>query len=180
MDITDEPGLFYYFLGREPSSRWYAPNGIVDTAELQRNLLAELRRAPPKLIIFDDTDTKMYGLPNMDGVPEAVRLYLISRWILAALPPVAGEPRPHDLRLARHAARLEPPSAPQSATGDGRGAVPGPGMQLGLRPDLPRRAGGAPLRRPGGRRAQSRWCANRRSRSPAGRATCGPGSRLER
>ena len=28
LDITDEPALFYYFLGRDPSSRWYAPNGI--------------------------------------------------------------------------------------------------------------------------------------------------------
>lgn len=82
MDITDEPALFYYFLDRDPSSRWYAPNGIVDTAELQRNLLAELRRAPPKLIVFDDTDEKMYGLQAMDGVPVGVRLYLISRWIL--------------------------------------------------------------------------------------------------
>ncbi len=82
LDITDEPALFYYFLGRGPSSRWYAPNGIVDTAKLQRNLLAELRRAPPKLIIFDDTDTSMYGLATMDGVPVSVRLYLISRWIL--------------------------------------------------------------------------------------------------
>ena len=82
LDITDEPALFYYFLGRGPSSRWYAPNGIVDTAELQRNLLDEVRRAPPKLIIFDDTDTSMYGLPTMDGVPVSVRLYLISRWIL--------------------------------------------------------------------------------------------------
>ena len=82
LDITDEPALFYYYLGRGPSSRWYAPNGIVDTAELQRDLLGEVRRAPPKLIIFDDTDTRMYGLPIMDGVPVSVRLYLISRWIL--------------------------------------------------------------------------------------------------
>jgi hypothetical protein len=82
LDITDEPALFYYFLGRSPSSRWFAPDGVVDTAELQRDLLSDIRRAPPKLIIFDDTDTKMYGLPTMDGVPVSVRLYLISRWIL--------------------------------------------------------------------------------------------------
>ncbi len=82
MDITNEPALFYYFLGRDPSSRWFAPVGVVATPALQRNLLAELRRAPPKLIIFDDTDTKMYGLEAMDGVPAATFLYLISRWIL--------------------------------------------------------------------------------------------------
>ena len=89
MDITDEPGLFYYLLGRDPSSRWYAPNGIVDTAELQRDVLAELRRDPPKLIILDDTDTTMVGLPNMDWVPVGVRLYLISRWVLAHYRPLA-------------------------------------------------------------------------------------------
>jgi hypothetical protein len=88
MDITDEPGLFYYLLGRDPSSRWYAPNGIVDTANLQTDVLAELRRAPPKLIIFDDTDVSMVALPTMDGVPVAVRLYLISRWILAHYRPL--------------------------------------------------------------------------------------------
>ena len=82
LDLTNEPALFYYFLGPDPSSRWYAPVGIVDTPELQRNLLADLRRAPPKLIVFDDTDTKMYGLPVMDGVPTSVFLYLDSRWIL--------------------------------------------------------------------------------------------------
>jgi hypothetical protein len=88
MDITDEPGLFYYLLGRDASSRWYAPNGIVDTAELQRDVLSELRRAPPKLIVFDDIDTAMVALPNMDGVPVAVRLYLISRWILTHYHPL--------------------------------------------------------------------------------------------
>jgi len=82
MDITNEPGLFYYLLGRDPSSRWYAPVGIVVTADLQQNLLAQLRRSPPKLIIFDDTDNKMVGLPTMDGVPNSVELYLVSRWIL--------------------------------------------------------------------------------------------------
>jgi hypothetical protein len=88
MDITDEPGLFNYLLGRNPSSRWYAPNGIVDTANLQNDVLAELRRAPPNLIVFDDTDITMVGLPNMDGVPVAVRLYLISRWVLGHYRPL--------------------------------------------------------------------------------------------
>ena len=56
LDITDEPALFYYFLGRDPSSRWYAPNGIVDTAELQRICYPRSAETPPKLIVFDDID----------------------------------------------------------------------------------------------------------------------------
>ena len=82
MDITNEPGLFYYFLGRKPSSRWFAPNGLVQTPQLQNNLIDDLRRTSPKLIVFDDTDTKMYGLEAMDSIPASNRLYLISRWIL--------------------------------------------------------------------------------------------------
>lgn len=82
LDLTDEPALFYYFLNRDPASRWYAPNGIAYTPQLQRNLIAELRRSPPKLIILDDTDSKMYGLPAMDGIPVDVELYLVSRWVL--------------------------------------------------------------------------------------------------
>ncbi len=82
MDITDEPALFYYLIGRDPSSRWYAPNGIADSAVLQRNVLDQLRRSPPKLIVFDNTNNAMAGLSNMDGVPAMVRLYSVSKWVL--------------------------------------------------------------------------------------------------
>lgn len=82
MDITNEPGLFYYFLGREPVSRWFAPNGVTQTPQLQNNVIGDLRRERPKLIVFDDTDTTMYGLEAMDSIPASNRLYLISRWIL--------------------------------------------------------------------------------------------------
>jgi hypothetical protein len=81
-DLTDEPALFYYFMRRDPSSRWFVPNGIVDTAGLQQDVVRELRRSPPKLIVFDDTDTVMPGLPAEDLVPAMVRMYLVSRWVL--------------------------------------------------------------------------------------------------
>jgi hypothetical protein len=90
MDITDEPGLFYYLLGREPSSRWFAPGGaLVSTVTLQRLLIGDLRRARPKLIVFDDLgDLNMYGLPSLDGMPNNVFFYLVSRWILAHYRPL--------------------------------------------------------------------------------------------
>ncbi len=88
LDMTNEPALFYYFLGHDPSSRWFAPNGLVDTAKLQDNLIAQLRRNPPKLIVFDDTDPNMYGLFAMDGVPAPVFEYLISKWVLAHYRPL--------------------------------------------------------------------------------------------
>lgn len=89
LDITNEPALFYYWLDRDPSSRWFAPNALLSTASLQLSLLADLRRAPPKLIIFDNTNTtNMYGLATISGVPASVFLYLDSRWILAHYRPL--------------------------------------------------------------------------------------------
>jgi hypothetical protein len=81
-DITNEAALFYYFYGRDPASRWFAPNTFTQTPVLQRNVISELRATRPKLIVFDDTDTTMLGLPFLEGVSSPVRLYLISRWIL--------------------------------------------------------------------------------------------------
>ncbi len=113
LDITNEPGLFYDWLDRDPSSRWFAPDALTSTAQLQRSLLDDLRRAPPKLIVFDDTDTTMIGLPGISGVPENVFLYLVSRWILAHYRPLLeshgrtiyalpGLPSVSSLHLALH------------------------------------------------------------------------------
>lgn len=88
LDLTDEPALFYYWLDRDPSSLWFAPNALLDTPTLQRSLLTDLRRDPPKLIIFDDTNDVMYGLPAISGVPDAVFLYFDSRWILEHYSPL--------------------------------------------------------------------------------------------
>ncbi len=82
LDLTDEPALFYYFIGRDPASRWFAPDSQVEAPALQRNLIDQLRRSPPKLIVFDSTDTAMIGGSSIDGVPVMVRLNLISRWVL--------------------------------------------------------------------------------------------------
>ncbi len=88
LDLTDEPALFYYLINRDPSSRWYVPNGIVATAELQRDMLRELRRHPPKLVVLDDSNLKMVGAAVFDRVPATVRLYLVTRWILSRYRPL--------------------------------------------------------------------------------------------
>jgi hypothetical protein len=87
-DLTDEPALFYYFIDRDPSSRWFAPDSQIELPALQQNLLDEIRRSPPKLIVFDNTDDVMIGYSNVDGVPVMVRLYLISKWILSRYRPL--------------------------------------------------------------------------------------------
>jgi hypothetical protein len=88
LDLTNEAALFYYFIKRDPSTRWYVPNGIVATAELQRDMLDELRRDPPKLVVLDDTDLTMAAAPSFDKVPAMVRMYLISRWIFGHYRPL--------------------------------------------------------------------------------------------
>lgn len=88
LDLTDEPALFYYFIGRDPASRFFAPDSQVELPALQENLLDGLRRSPPKLIVFDNTNNTMIGYSNVDGVPVMVRLDLISRWILSHYRPL--------------------------------------------------------------------------------------------
>ena len=83
-DFSNEPALFFYLLDRNPSTRYYLTAGLADSAELQSDLVDRLRQAPPKLIVFDDTDTdpSIIGLASFDGIPTMVRSYLVSRWIL--------------------------------------------------------------------------------------------------
>lgn len=85
MDLTDEPGIFYYWLGRDESSPWGVPGGgLVDTPTIQRLLIDDLRRERPKLIVFDNVGdpSHMFGLAALDGMPNNVTFYLVSRWIL--------------------------------------------------------------------------------------------------
>jgi hypothetical protein len=177
LDITDEPALFYYFLNRGPSLRWYAPNGIVDTAELQRDLLAELRRAPPKLIVFDDTDTTMYGLQAMDGVPVAVRLYLISKWVLAHYRPLLeshgrtiyalpGTPPVSSMHLHL---QQQPATVGVRFLGQACSWGDAPTF-LGTAAEPPSGAQAVPVRSPGVRAAQvtfTGWAGDRRTGEPA-------------
>lgn len=81
-DLTDEPALFYYFMDRFPSTRYFEAATVVDTATLQEDTIRLLRQKPPKLIVLDNTSTTILGLSNVDGVPNMVRLYEISQWIL--------------------------------------------------------------------------------------------------
>jgi hypothetical protein len=78
-DFSNEPALFFYVLGRNPSTRWFDA-ALTLTTRTQEDQIRLLRRDPPKLIVFDSTS--VIGLSNWDGIPTAVRDYEISRWIL--------------------------------------------------------------------------------------------------
>jgi hypothetical protein len=49
------------------------------TERAQKDLISELKQHPPKLVLFND-DT--YGLRNWDGIPNQVRHYEVSQYLL--------------------------------------------------------------------------------------------------
>ena len=77
-DFTNAPTLYYNLLDREPATR-YLVVLVAHSEKLQNDLVDQLRESPPKLVVFDSGTT---GLTNWDGIPNMVRHYAVSRWIL--------------------------------------------------------------------------------------------------
>jgi hypothetical protein len=77
-DFANEPGLFYYLLNYRPITRYYIVN-LQMARDAQADLLVELHQARPKLVVFNDA---LLGLPAWDGIPNMVRHYDISQYIL--------------------------------------------------------------------------------------------------
>jgi hypothetical protein len=77
-DFTNSPALFHYFLALPTTTRYFH----VSMAIRQRNqadLLAELAARPPDVVAMD---SRSGGLPAWDGIPNAVRHYDVSEWLL--------------------------------------------------------------------------------------------------
>jgi hypothetical protein len=84
-DFANEPGIYYYMLNYRPPTRYYIVN-LQMARDAQEELLVGLRAARPKLVVFNDT---LLGLPAWDGVPNMVRHYDISQYILDNYRPLA-------------------------------------------------------------------------------------------
>ena len=78
LDFTNQPALIYYLLDQSPRVRYFHITMAI-SERAQKDLLAELRHNPPKLVVFT---TKTYGLLNWDGIPNMVRSYEVSQYIL--------------------------------------------------------------------------------------------------
>lgn len=85
-DFTNGPALFHFLLGYEPSTRYYHVSMAI-RERTQRDLLAELEAAPPEVVVYDSTK---HGLPGWDQVPNMVRHYEVSGWLLDHYRPFAG------------------------------------------------------------------------------------------
>jgi hypothetical protein len=84
-DFANEPGIYYYLFNYRPTARYYIVN-LQMAQDAQQDLLVGLRRARPKLVVFNDT---LLGLPSWDGIPNMVRHYDISQYILDNYRPLA-------------------------------------------------------------------------------------------
>lgn len=77
-DFSNEPALYYYLLAQNPRTRYYHVSMAIPEAA-QLDLIGQLRRDRPKLIVFSNTQL---GLPSWDLIPNMVRHYDVSQYIL--------------------------------------------------------------------------------------------------
>src|SRR6266849_4783011 len=84
-DFSNQPALYHYLLRRKPATRYYHVSMAIRRS-VQLDLIQELEKARPKLVVFD---TKSGGLPAWDGVTNEVRHYEVSSYILRRYKPFA-------------------------------------------------------------------------------------------
>jgi hypothetical protein len=78
-DFSNNPLLFHYLIERRPITRYFH----VDMAmrlHTQDDLIERLEERRPALVVFSSTMT--FGLPVWDGVPNHVRHYDVSEYVL--------------------------------------------------------------------------------------------------
>ena len=83
-DFSNEPALYHYLLRRKPATRYYHVS-MAFRRRIQLDLIEELDRARPKLVAFDSDS----GLPEWDQIPNEVRHYEVSQYILRHYRPFA-------------------------------------------------------------------------------------------
>jgi hypothetical protein len=82
-DFSNSPAI-HYFLNLKPVTRYYHVSMAI-RQKTQQDLLNDLRERRPKVVIFDEGGR---GLASWDGVPNAVRHYEVSRYLLNEYEPV--------------------------------------------------------------------------------------------
>ena len=77
-DFTNAPGLFYFAADYDPPTRDYHVSTAI-RSQTQLDLVEELRDARPALVAYDGGE----GLNSWDGIPNSVRHYDVSSYILS-------------------------------------------------------------------------------------------------
>jgi hypothetical protein len=78
-DFSNNPMVFHYLLDRRPSTRYYHVSMAI-RKHTQSDLVKELKRRPPKLVVFSSSPA--FGLPWWDSISNQVRHYDVSQYIL--------------------------------------------------------------------------------------------------
>jgi hypothetical protein len=84
-DFSNNPMLFHFMLDRRPSTRYFHVSMAI-RKDTQSDLIKELERRPPKLVVFSSSPA--FGLPSWDGISNQVRHYDVSQYILDHYRPV--------------------------------------------------------------------------------------------
>lgn len=82
--FANQLGITYYLLNRTPGTRFFHVE-MAQTLTAQHEVIAELKASRPPVTVFSDPT---FGLPSYDGVPQAVRAYLVSQYILDHYRPI--------------------------------------------------------------------------------------------
>lgn len=77
-DFANELGITYYLLDRVPGTRVFHVE-MAQPAAAQDQVVAELEVSRPAVVLFADP---FFGLPDYDEVPQEVRAYIVSQYIL--------------------------------------------------------------------------------------------------
>jgi hypothetical protein len=77
-DFSNDPTFYYYLLQREPRTKYSSVAWAISEVA-QKDLISELKRDRPKLVVFT---SDRYGLTEWDGIPNMVRHYDVSQYIL--------------------------------------------------------------------------------------------------
>jgi hypothetical protein len=104
-DFSNNPAVFHYFLERRPSTRYYHVSMAI-REETQEDLVEELDRQRPKLVVFSSSGT---GLGSWDGISNQVRHYRVSQYLLDHYRPLLE--KAGFIFMARKGAELAPEAA---------------------------------------------------------------------
>ena len=85
-DFSNSPALFYYLLDQPSPTRYYHVSMAI-RAGTQDDLVDELERRRPRLVVFSSYGT---GLPSWDYISNQVRHYRVSRYILDNYRPLSA------------------------------------------------------------------------------------------
>jgi hypothetical protein len=83
-DMTNSPGWFYYLLGLRPATVFTNISQAIPESA-QQMLIGDLRRSHPAMIAFND---RIVGLPAWDLIPNEVRHFEVSQYVLDHWTPV--------------------------------------------------------------------------------------------